>query len=122
MKKTLVLGLVAILSLGALTACSGGSSSTGRVIEVELGPDGEMAFNPPELNATKGEKITVRLSNNDSQTHSFVIKDFNATSGNVAAGKTKDLTFTASKTGEIAYYCAIPGHRDGGMEGVMHVK
>lgn len=122
MKKTLVLGLIAVLSMGALTACSGSSGGGGRTIEVVMGEDGEMAFNPPDLTATKGEKITVHLVNKDSQAHSFAIKDFNVNSGNVAAGKTKDVTFTASKTGDIEYYCAVAGHKDGGMVGTLKVN
>lgn len=120
MKKTLVLGLIAVLSLGALTACGG--SSGGREITVEMGPDGEMAFNPPEITATKGEKISFKLVNKDSQAHSFVITDLNVKSGNVAAGATKVVEATASKTGDIEFHCDIAGHKDGGMEGVLHVN
>lgn len=118
MKKTLVLGLVAVLSLGALTACGG--SSGGREITVEMGVDGEMAFNPPEITATKGEKLTFKLVNKDSQAHSFVIQDLNVKSGNVAAGATKTLPpVTVSKSGDIEFHCDIAGHKDGGMEGVL---
>jgi plastocyanin len=121
MKKTLMLGLVAVLSLGALTAC-GGSSGGGREVTIEMGVDGEMAFNPPEFTATKGEKITVKLINKDTQAHSFAIKDLNVKSGNVAAGQTKTVNFTASKTGEIEFFCDVAGHKDGGMVGTLKVN
>lgn len=121
MKKTLVLGVIAVLSLGALTACGGGSSG-GREIVVEMGVDGEMSFNPPELTATKGEKLSIKLINKDSQAHSFAITDLNVKSGNVAAGKEKTIQVTASKTGDIEFHCDIAGHKDGGMEGVLKVN
>ncbi|HLO03708.1 MAG TPA: cupredoxin domain-containing protein [Symbiobacteriaceae bacterium] len=121
MKKTLMLGLVAVLSLGALTAC-GGSSGGSTPVTIEMGKDGEMAFNPPQFTAKKGEKVTVKLVNKDSQAHSFVIADFNVKSGNVAANQTKEVTFTASKTGEIEFHCDVAGHKDGGMEGVLKVN
>lgn len=121
MKKTLTLGLIAVLSLGALTACGGGSSG-GREVVIEMGTDGEMAFFPAEITATKGEKITVKVVNKDTQAHSFAIKDFNVKSGNVAAGKEWSGTFTASKTGEIEFICDVAGHKDGGMHGVLKVN
>jgi nitrite reductase (NO-forming) len=121
MKKAAILGLIEVLSLGALTACSG-SSGGGRPVEIIMGENGEMAFNPPEFEAKKGEKITVKLVNKDTQAHSFVIKDLNVNSSSVPAGKTKEVTFTASKTGEIEFYCDVAGHKDGGMEGVMKVN
>lgn len=121
MKKTLVFGLVAVLSLGALTACGGGSSG-GREVTVEMGVDGEMAFNPPEITATKGEKLTFKLVNKDVQAHTFVITDLNVKSGNVAAGATKTVSTTVSKSGDIEFHCDIAGHKDGGMEGVLKVN
>lgn len=121
MKKTLTLGLIAVLSLGALTACGGGSSG-GREVVIEMGTDGEMAFFPPEITAKKGEKLSVKLINKDTQAHSFVIKDLNVKSGNVAAGKEKIVPVTVSKDGTIEFICDVAGHKDGGMEGVLTVN
>jgi uncharacterized cupredoxin-like copper-binding protein len=32
------------------------------------------------------------------------------------------LELTDVKPGEYVYYCSVPGHREGGMEGTLTVK
>jgi uncharacterized cupredoxin-like copper-binding protein len=122
MKKALTLALVAVMSLGLLTACGGGGG-TAKQIQVVMGENGAYAFNPPTLEVTKGETVEVTLINKDTaQAHSFIAKDFNVKSSQVAPGKEEKVKFTASKAGEFAIECDVPGHKDGGMIGKIIVK
>jgi len=123
MKKLVMLVLVAVLSLGVLTACGGGSSAPAQELTVEMGIDGAMAFKPDTLTAKKGEKIKVTLVNKDpSQAHTFLIPTLNVKSGQVAAGQTETIEVTASKTGEHQIICDVPGHKEGGMTGKLIVN
>jgi uncharacterized cupredoxin-like copper-binding protein len=41
---------------------------------------------------------------------------------NAAAGEVHTLVFTAEEPGTYTFYCSIPGHREGGMEGTIIVE
>lgn len=121
MKKTLIFVIVAILSLGLLTACGGGGGAA-KEIEVLMGEGGEMKFNPATLSVKKGEKVAITIVNKDAaQDHTLVLTDFNVKSKTVKPGQKETLNFTASKTGEFNFQCDVPGHKDGGMVGKLTV-
>lgn len=121
MKKVLILALVALMSLGLLTACGGGGGATHK-IEITAGDGGQMTYNPAAITVKKGEKVEVSLINKDAgQNHTFVVTDMNVKSAQVLPGKTGTITFTASKTGTFDFFCDIPGHKDGGMLGKITV-
>lgn len=118
-----MLALVAVLSLGVLTACGGGGGGGAvKEITVEMG-NGGWKFSPDKIEVAKGEKVKVNLVNKDAaQPHSFVIGALNAKSQQIAAGKTGTVEFTASKTGEFDIICDVPGHKDAGMVAKLIVK
>lgn len=121
MKKALILAIVAVLSLGILTACGGGGGAT-KKIEIVAGENGEMKYTPDVLTAKKGEKIELTLVNKDSaQAHSFIIGKFNGKTKQVQPGQKETITFTANATGDIPFECDVPGHKDGGMVGKITV-
>ncbi|HLN65072.1 MAG TPA: cupredoxin domain-containing protein [Symbiobacteriaceae bacterium] len=121
MKKALVLALMAVMSLGLLTACGGGGGAAHK-LEVVAGENGAMTFNPATLSVKKGEKVEVTLVNKDSaQNHSFLVTDLNVKSKQVAPGQKEVITFDASKAGEFEFHCDVPGHKDGGMVGKITV-
>jgi uncharacterized cupredoxin-like copper-binding protein len=124
MKKILTFALVAVMALGLLTACGGGGGGGAtHKLEVVAGENGEFKFNPATLDVAKGEKVEVTLVNKDSaQNHSFILTDLNAKTKQVPPGQKETITFTASKTGSFAFYCDVPGHKDGGMTGTLNVK
>jgi len=120
MKKIAMLALVAVLSV-VLTACGGGGGPA-KQLEVVMGEGGEMKYTPASLEVKKGEKVEVTIVNKDSaQNHSFLIKDLNVKSKQVQPGQKETLTFTASKAGDIEFFCDVPGHKDGGMVGTLKV-
>lgn len=121
MKKIAALALVAILSLGLLTACGGGATGEPVTLDVVAGENGEWKFNPDKLSVAKGSQVTINLINKDKVKHDFVVSDLNA-KVTADAGQTASGTFTASKTGDFQIICAEPGHKDSGMVGTLTVK
>jgi plastocyanin len=123
MKKVLMFALVAVMSLGLLTACGGGpaAGAGGKEYTVEMGPG--FKFTPATLDLTKGEKVTVKLVNKDTaQAHTFIIKDLNVKSKSIAANASDSVSFTPDKTGPFEIVCDIAGHKEGGMHGTATVK
>jgi len=120
MKKIAVLVLIAILSLGVLTACGGGGET--KKLEVLMGENNEFKYNPNTLPVKKGENVEVTLVNKDTaQAHTFIIKDLNVKSGQVQPGKSETVKFKATKTGEFETVCDVAGHKEGGMVGKITV-
>lgn len=119
-----MLVLVAILSLGVLTACGGGGGSkSAREVEVVMGANGEWKFTPDLVEVTKGETVKFNLVNKDAaQAHSFIVAELNLKSQQVPANTTQSVTHTFDKTGEFALTCDVPGHKDAGMIGKIVVK
>lgn len=122
MKKILVFAMMAALSLGLLTACGSGGGSAQDAGTIVLGENGQYAYSPNEITVNKGT-VKITLQNKDTASaHSFLIPDFNVNSGQIPAGQSKTITFNASKTGDFDFSCDVPGHKEGGMVGKLHVK
>jgi nitrite reductase (NO-forming) len=84
---------------------------------IGVGGDIEGERNPP-LTAAAGSAVTVTLVNDDGSEHNVSFEDPEATSDSVTAvGDEVTLEFEAGEAGASAYFCAIPGHRQAGMEG-----
>ena len=80
---------------------------------------GNMVFEPERLELAAGA-ITVVSRNDDLFWHTFTIDELDIDL-RVPVGAARRRTFTAS-SGTYEYYCAIPGHRSLGMEGVLVVR
>ena len=124
MKKLVMLVLVAVMSLGVLTACGGGGSSApAKEITVNMGIDGAMTFEPDVLEVDKGTKLKITLVNKDpSVAHTFLIPALNVKSSQVPAGGTEVIEVTANKQGNHEIICDVPGHKESGMVGKINVK
>lgn len=77
----------------------------------------------PTLEVNENDVVQVTVINGEGAKHNIVFPDFNTTS-QVVAGKRASSTvvFRAGSRGSFAYYCALPGHRDSGMEGRIEVR
>lgn len=116
------------LPVGALllSACGGGHGGHGAdspvaegAREIEVTAEG-LSFTPDELRVSVGEDIAVVLTSEDGQ-HDFTIDDLDAHVA-VGPGDTARGGFSASDPGRYDFYCSVPGHRAGGMEGVLIVE
>lgn len=78
------------------------------------------SFTPKEITVKKGDKVEF-VVNNTGGTHDLVIDEFNVKTPMIASGESANVTFTADKVGEFAYYCSVGNHRAMGMEGKLIV-
>ncbi len=88
----------------------------------------------PEIHANVGDKIVFDVTNAGKSFHAFAVTDskegpgpaFEGTTIGTAdnpmkPGATGQATFVPSKPGEYYYICAVPGHRELGMEGKIEI-
>jgi plastocyanin len=115
----------------ATTTASSGTSSTpapaassgAGTIPIAANPEGMLKFEPATATAKAG-KATISFNNSASIEHNLTIA---SPSGGVLAatptfaGGSKTLSVTL-KPGVYKFYCTIPGHRQGGMEGTLTVQ
>ena len=127
---------------------TGAATETGETINVSLkfieSPDFRtLAFNSlpgeanhnPEIHADVGDKIVFDVTNGGKSFHAFAVTD--ATEGAGPAipgseigsansplkpGQGGQASFIPSKAGTYFYICAVPGHREQGMEGKIIVS
>lgn len=84
----------------------------------------EFAFNPHEVTVKKGEEVTIIFENVGNIAHNLGIGAFGVRTDTILRIRdgTDEITFTPTKTGTFPFWCAVPGHRDAGMEGNLIVK
>ena len=97
-------------------------------------PLGQTGANP-EVDANVGDKIVFDVTNGGKTFHAFAVTDSESGPGPAIEGTTigtadnpmkpgaeGKVTFIPAKAGEYYYICAVPGHREQGMEGKILVK
>jgi plastocyanin len=96
--------------------------AAGAALELSAPEDGGLAFDPDSLAASPGE-VTIEFTNPASIEHDVHIesdgKDV-AASDLVSDGETTKAN-AKLQPGEYTFYCSVPGHREGGMEGTLTV-
>jgi plastocyanin len=113
------------LALG-LAACGGGGdegepSGGGTTLELAADPGGGFSFDKKTLEAPAGT-ITIHLTNDASIPHDIAVEGngVDEASDTVTNGETS-LTVDL-EPGTYTFYCSVPGHRAGGMEGTLTVS
>ena len=102
--------------------------------------DGSMVFEPSTLNVRKGETVRLRFLNKGETDHEYVMDiektvlehkevmakfpemehdDPNAI--RLAPGKSGEIIWTFTNSGEFTFACLIPGHYEAGMKGALKV-
>lgn len=137
MTRRLLLLAVAVLVLGAGVAACGGDDDDeepeaaaeettedtggggGATIALAADPSGALAFDQTALTAAAGE-VTIELTNDSGIPHNVAIDGVDDVSETITEGSTS-LTVTL-EPGEYTFYCAVAGHREGGMEGTLTVE
>ncbi len=76
----------------------------------------------PRLNVSVGDPVTIVITDEVADTHNLHVDGYNVQSANVfGAGSSASVSFVATQQGTFDYYCAIPGHREMGMQGSLVV-
>ena len=148
MKKALAL-LALILSAAALVACggdddndtttapqggaaggaggaeAGGGGGGGQTtLNLSAPADGSLAFNTDKLSAKAGN-VTIEFDNPAALSHNVEVESADGEELGVSdtiAESTTTLQLSNVKPGTYEFYCNIPGHREGGMEGTLTVR
>jgi plastocyanin len=93
----------------------------GGHITLTADPDGNLSFDQTELTAPAGE-VTIELVNDSGIPHNVEVEGngVEEVSDTISEGST-ELTVNL-EAGEYEFYCAVPGHKEGGMEGTLTVE
>lgn len=91
-------------------------------LKLTADPTGNLKFNTDALSAKAGN-VTVTLTNPSPVEHNVTLQTPQGVKGGKTVGKGGTSTITAQvKPGSYTYYCSVPGHREGGMQGKLTVK
>ncbi|CAN5461538.1 hypothetical protein BH20ACT15_BH20ACT15_08550 [soil metagenome] len=102
---------------------SGAPAQSAEELALTSPEDGSLMFDPDGLDAAAGT-ITLAYDNPSPVIHNIAIED----NGGKVLAESEDVTGGTVSIeadlvpGEYAYFCTIPGHREGGMEGVLTVE
>ncbi len=80
----------------------------------------DLAFKPNEATIPANTDVALTFHNGGVALHNFTIDSLDI-SIDVVPGQTAMLTINAP-AGDYEFYCAIPGHRQAGMVGILHVR
>jgi plastocyanin len=85
-------------------------------------PGGQLLYNTKTLTAKSGS-VTIALTNNSPLEHNVTIAQGTKVLGATPTFKSgvRSLSLTLPR-GTYTFYCSVPGHRQGGMEGTLTVQ
>jgi plastocyanin len=118
-RRLRTVGAIAALLL-LLTACGGDDDvpqDTGAEAEEETGGEEaaslevsavDNSFDPSSLSAAAGSEVTVEVTNDGSNPHTFTIDDLEVDTETIASGESASATFTMPDS-SVSFYCAIHG-------------
>jgi nitrite reductase (NO-forming) len=93
----------------------------GRMVYIGVGGAVDGKVNPV-LTAAEGQVVQLTLINGEGAEHDIVFPEQDAKSPRVTGkGASTTIAFRATKSGDFAYFCSVPGHRQAGMEGQFTV-
>jgi plastocyanin len=92
-------------------------------LQLSAPADGSFAFDPETLGASAGE-VTIDFQNPAAIEHDVVIErdGEDIAKSDLVADDEKTSVSAELEPGEYVYYCDVPGHREGGMEGTLTVE
>ena len=89
----------------------------GRMVYLGVGGTIDGQVNPI-LSAAEGQMVQIILINGEGAEHDIVFPDQNAKSPRIVGrGASTTIAFRATRAGDFAYLCSVPGHELAGMRG-----
>jgi plastocyanin len=103
-------------------APSSGPAPAAGTLKLAADPSGGLSYDTKQLNAKAG-RVTIAFTNAASLEHNVTIAQGSTQLGATPtfSGGTRTLTLNL-KPGTYTFYCSVPGHRQSGMEGTLHVS
>jgi plastocyanin len=100
-----------------------GGTAGSATFDVEADPSGSLAYTTDEASAKAG-KVTVNFTNSSPVPHDVRIEDEGGedVGGTEVFAEGNESAPVDLKAGEYTFYCSVPGHRQGGMEGTLKVE
>ena len=111
-------------SNGTATSGGGGGGGGGETIALSADPSGALSFETDQLDAKAGS-LTIAFENPAPIGHDVAVEDDSGSElgkTEVITESSADLALSDLKAGDYTYFCSVPGHREGGMEGTLTVK
>lgn len=97
---------------------SGGEQS----LDLTSPDDGSLVFDPDGLEASAGT-VTISYANPSPVQHNVAVEQEGETLGESDLITDSETTLTVDVVpGDYVFYCTVPGHREGGMEGDLTVN
>lgn len=94
----------------------------GQQLKLQADPTGKLVFDKKSLEAKSGP-VTIAMTNPAQLQHDVSIEGSGVEEKGKVVGKDGTSTVTADlKPGTYTFYCSVPGHRAGGMEGTLKVE
>jgi plastocyanin len=92
-------------------------------LQLSAPADGSLAFDPETLEASAGE-VTIDFQNPAAIEHDVVIEQDgeDIAKSDLVADDENTSVSAELEPGDYVYYCDVPGHREGGMEGTLTVE
>lgn len=131
-----LIGLLVLMMAGCADADRGPIAGDVQRITVEMS---ELRYEPMRLSVLAGRPVEVTVKNVGTADHDFVVAGLPAkdvkrvTAGHDAHGESEAIVghakpkqnvtvrFTPLQSGDFEIFCSLPGHKEGGMIGVLTV-
>lgn len=126
MKRLITLFVIIAFTLAGCGAY--GSSSAPRETPQAVPPSsGEIGisvsyarFQPSRIEIGKDKVAHLKFTSTD-MNHTFTVDELGI-DVSIPAGKSASQDVTVNRTGIFSFYCAVPGHRQAGMQGSLEIK
>jgi plastocyanin len=91
-------------------------------LDLSAPEDGTLAFDTDELDSEAGE-VTINFDNPAAVEHDVTLEQDGQeiAKSDLVSEDTTDVSADL-EPGEYTFYCSVPGHREGGMEGTLTVR
>jgi plastocyanin len=99
------------------------ATAQGGALEIDANPDGQLAYQVSSATAPAGA-LEIDSRNASGTPHDIALEEGGRLLGKgevVSNGGVSRLSVTLS-AGRYTFYCTVPGHREGGMEGTLTVR
>jgi plastocyanin len=100
----------------------GVAAAKNGVLEIDTDPSGQLAYTAAAASAPAGP-LEIKSLNKAPIGHNIAVEGngVNQAGKVVSGGATSDIKVTL-KPGTYTFFCSVPGHREGGMQGKLTVK
>ncbi|HEX7289639.1 MAG TPA: cupredoxin domain-containing protein [Conexibacter sp.] len=99
------------------------ATAQGGKLEIDANPDGQLAYQVSSATAPTGA-LEIDSRNASGTPHDIALEEGGRQLGKgevVSSGGVSRLAVTL-RPGRYTFYCTVPGHREGGMEGTLTVR